>query len=1033
VTQVVPGGQIEYTIIVNNTGGPASGVLVYDQIPPLTTYVVGTVTSTLPTATYNGGFNRIEWNGNIPASSSVTIKFKVNVSPDAKCDALIGNVGRIINPATGQTVQAAGVGVQVVCPPTQDKPGLLLTKAVMTSNTPPVTTTTFPPGGSAVYILTLSTTDGLSHTVNITDNMPIGLIAISATASSGVVNIISGGMTVVWNGIVGPANSPVVIKIYVRAKNQLECNVNLVNVGLWQSQGHTGQSNPAFLQFICADLGDAPDSTNHYTASMTAYPAVQAKYPTVFAVSSPERGPRHDNARPFHLGQGVTAEREADIGYDADGVNNIRPTSDQPNLDKADDGLVASSLNWKDCQQTKFLVVVSIDPSVAALLASNNGIGYLNAWLDSNRDGDWADRFDCAGATGVTTTALEHIVIDFPVNVNALGPGLHTLSVNTSVPVKWDAQLANKPYWLRLTLSDTPSNKPFVAGTQQYGDGRGPNNPFRLGETEDWILLGEVATPTSDSSVNKRGEIWPDFDPLTQTRRWVLGWIVNYSNAGPGVATNVHVIDTFSPPQTLIAEHSIPIVPHTQSGNTLDYNVGTLPPGGSGLVIIRTSVAWNTTPGTVLTNTANVTSNNDGNTANNTSVATATVPILPPLITSPLAGSTCSTTLVISGLAQPGVTVDVYIDGALVASVPTNANGEWTHTATSLSSGSHSIHVVARLGALTSDPSPTVTVIVDPTLFWDPISLRFVDDAGHVIIPSGRLDESGWSIFLRPGHTYTVSLRVCCDDPNAVVTIDIDTISVTLTDLDGDHIYTGTFTIPAGGRVNGTVRVCVTCHLIRRCSDGTVLIDPEGNVYDISTGQLVPGAVVACMEQNGSNTNSFTQWNAAVFGQVNPQTVGNDAYFSFFTPPGTFRLDVTKPGYQPFTSPNLVVVDAPVHYDVYLTPNVTQNAGAQIAMTSQGFEPPVVRVPLGAVVEWINTETDSRGSKSSTTTTTLHQMIVARANAANDWDSGLLQTGESYKKQFNTLGTFAYQDPSNPNFTATIIVEKRVYLPLVSR
>ncbi|MEZ4640851.1 MAG: hypothetical protein R2856_38820 [Caldilineaceae bacterium] len=58
--------------------------------------------------------------------------------------------------------------------------------------------------------------------------------------------------------------------------------------------------------------------------------------------------------------------------------------------------------------------------------------------------------------------------------------------------------------------------------------------------------------------------------------------------------------------------------------------------------------------------------------------------------------------------------------------------------------------------------------------------------------------------------------------------------TVELTDPDNDHIYTGTFSIAVGGRMSGNVRICVTCNLIRRCTDGQVTIDPEGTVFDVT-------------------------------------------------------------------------------------------------------------------------------------------------------------------------------------------------------
>ena len=57
------------------------------------------------------------------------------------------------------------------------------------------------------------------------------------------------------------------------------------------------------------------------------------------------------------------------------------------------------------------------------------------------------------------------------------------------------------------------------------------------------------------------------------------------------------------------------------------------------------------------------------------------------------------------------------------------------------------------------------------------------------------------------------------------------------------------------------------------------------------------------------------------------------------------------------------------------------------------------------------------------------------------WDSGLLTTGESYKRQLSAEGTYTYRDSANPDATATIIVKqtvpvstaKTIFLPLIAR
>lgn len=747
--------------------------------------------------------------------------------------------------------------------------------------------------------------------------------------------------------------------------------------------------------------------------------------------------------RPFHLGQGVTAEREADTGFDMDPTNNIVPKLNQADLDKRDDGIDPTSTVFNHCAVNTIKVAVSIAPSAVSLLANNDGIGYLNGWIDSNRDGDWADRFDCpSDPTTNGGVAREHIIIDFPVNVATLGPGLHVIPVTTTGLAANPADLAQKPMWLRLTLSEQKSNKTLGAAAAPYGDGRGYDSPFRLGETEDYLLRGTDQQGEADPGVTKQGRIRPVFDPANGVRGWQINWLVNYGNSGSTAATNVHVIDTFSAPQHLINEQSVPNKPMTQSGRTLDYTVGTLGVGGTGGIAIQTGIPFTTPAGTVLTNTVVITSSNDTNPTNNTAVVTVTVPLLPPVIAHPLPGTTCSGDITVTGRVQIGAVVDVYVDGALAGTATPDSLGQWSLAVTGLADGSHNIYAVARVGTLTSAPTSTVAVIVDSSLFWDPMSLRFIEaTSGHVIVPSGRLDESGWSVFLKRGQTYTVTLKVCCDGDNPVVTMELgDVATINLTDPDGDMIYAGSFTTPTDGPFAGTIRICVICELIKKCSDGEVTIDPEGNVYDLTTGLVIGGSTVACMQSmvtGASGDAVYDLWPAVDFDQINPQVTGADGYFSFFTPAGAYQLQVSQTGYQPYRSWDLVVIDAPVHFDVPMTPVIAKDADHVIAITASGFDPSFLTVAPGDVVQWVNMDSGSHTSTSADPAVTFPGLAPSALLPTDGWDSGLLGTGSSYKRSLSTEGTYSYADHENPEFTATLVVAQpakpsyTIFLPMV--
>ena len=184
--------------------------------------------------------------------------------------------------------------------------------------------------------------------------------------------------------------------------------------------GLFGHGLPLTITVKPHDLGDAPDSTNHAGAAMLAYPGVPANYPTVYdpALGLPI-GPLHRHPVPFHLGQGVSREAEADGGPDQDPLNNIVPAANDANNDRFDDGINPNAWSLTNCQTTVIPVRVFISPAAAAWFAQQNKPAYINVWEDANRDGDWADGFPCPP----DQAAVEHIVIDRAVNVVGVGRG----------------------------------------------------------------------------------------------------------------------------------------------------------------------------------------------------------------------------------------------------------------------------------------------------------------------------------------------------------------------------------------------------------------------------------------------------------------------------------------------------------------------------------------------------------------------------------------------------------------------------------
>lgn len=227
------------------------------------------------------------------------------------------------------------------------------------------------------------------------------------------------------------------------------------------------------------DLGDAPDSTNHAGVQMNAYPMVAARYPTVFdpGIAGPQ-GPLHRQPKADSwLGADVSAETDADLLPDADGVRNITPPANISNSDFHDDGVFpvnpGGEITLPQCKRTRFNYAVTGAPMVAPHQA------YVNVWFDFNRDGDWQDTLTCVKADGTAVTVPEWAVANQPVMVN---PGSNV--VMTPLFPSFHAT-GPDPLWMRITLGDGPAPQSALGSA----DGRGPAGGYAYGETEDYRLI----------------------------------------------------------------------------------------------------------------------------------------------------------------------------------------------------------------------------------------------------------------------------------------------------------------------------------------------------------------------------------------------------------------------------------------------------------------------------------------------------------------------------------------------------------------
>ncbi len=192
----------------------------------------------------------------------------------------------------------------------------------------------------------------------------------------------------------------------------------------------------------------------------------------------------------------------------------------------------------------------------------------------------------------------------------------------------------------------------------------------------------------------------------------------------------------------------------------------------------------------------------------------------------------------------------------------------------------------------------------------------------------------------------------------------------------------------------------------------------DGVVRDVITGQPVANASLTLLGtqlQVGVQA-IYNMWPGGALGQANPQSTGVDGAYNFNTPGGLNRVDVARSGYQSYRSFDLVADNGVIAQDINLTPDISNTPTITVLVTANGFEPAVVNVTPGSVIEWVNVDLAEH-----TTTNTA-------------WDSGVLSAGQSYKFKITSAGTYAYGDHTNAQTTGVVVVaSNRLYLPLIMR
>ncbi len=399
--------------------------------------------------------------------------------------------------------------------------------------------------------------------------------------------------------------------------------------------------------------------------------------------------------------------------------------------------------------------------------------------------------------------------------------------------------------------------------------------------------------------------------------------------------------------------------------------------------------------------------------------------------------------------------VPTFSNPIKVGTANSDANGNFVYNA-NLGQGLHDIsfeyeNQVRGAGINISSPRDPASgqatgkrmrLLVNTGLPYDPMSVCFTDSNGRsIFMPTfGLMSQfnqaetlSSNVLRLKPGETYTMSVYGKGSNLNSSFKATFaDVLLSSLTDLDGDGLFTGLVSIPntiqaveaQAAEAQVTQRMMLTA--INGASETSFGNDvestSEGIISDRATGQPVANAaVVALSAQVDGASVVYAAPASETLGQPNPVTSASNGAYRFNLPNGIYRLDVLANGYQSYRSGDIEVSDGQLAQNIALSPLVNEAASQIVYITANGFSPAAVTVAPGSVVEFVNLDTNDH-----------------TATGAN-WDSGVLGVGDSFKVKLSTAGSFNYSDGADATSTATITVgdvpsaTQKVYLPVVSR
>jgi len=769
-----------------------------------------------------------------------------------------------------------------------------------------VSTITSTPLGTWSY--TSTTLAEGAHSVYATATDAAGNLATSSVNSFSVdmtppTIVINNGNPIITNDqtptISGTCSEPNGTTVSITVNGQT--NTTTVNSGTWTINWPTTLSQSSYT--ASASVSDAAGNTSTTSQPLT----IDTTAPSV-AISTPTNGSSTNDNTVLVTG---TAEAGSVVRVSIDGVLDTTMTVPGSGVwsyttDPLSDGSHTVSATTTDAAgnvgtaTSKTFTVDTVPPTITI----NGGASRLTTDTTPTISGTSSEpngrtiSITINGQTNTTTVSGGTYTLDWPTvlaeatytvtaSVTDLGGNTATatqqLSIDTTPPLLTVSAPTNG--------QTTNDNTPLITGTTDPGD-----------TVKVYVDGNLVATLIGDGSGN-----WSTTSaPLSDGSHSVVVTATEPSGTTTTSPTISFTIDTVAPTiqinngNAILTNDVTPAIPGTSSepnGTTISVtingqtNTTTMSGGSWSIANWSPSLA----EGTYLVS-ASVT-DAAGNTAA-TSVSLTVDATAPSVaVTSPANGSTTSdNTPLITGTAETGTTVKVYVDGNLVTTISVNGSGTWSYTSATLVDGSHTVSATATDNAGNVGTSATNTFTVFGTAPTITINsgnpIRTNDNTptitGTSNTPAGTtvsvtINGSTNTTTVQSGGIWSINWPTTLSDGNYPVTASVTYASQTATDNQTLTIDTVAPAVTVDSPANGSAT-----------NDNTPLV---------ASGSTEPGVTVI-VKVDGTPIDTVTADNNGDWSTTSPTlsdgshtvtAVAIDVVGNSSTATSTFTVDTTVP------------------------------------------------------------------------------------------------------------------------------------------